>query len=116
MSKAQQGRGGMRMKPEDRAKHSVDLLNEKLTLTQEQKDSVYQFSLAEAKEQQALFQAGNNGGDRKANFEKMRSIREKTQQKIKGILTDEQQKAYDELVKEQRNRMQGQGRGRGRQG
>jgi len=113
MARAQQSRaGGMRMKPEERAKRSVDMLNEKLTLTQVQKDSIYQFSLNEAKEQQALFQTGGEGTDRRANFEKMKTLRETTQQKIKGLLTDEQQKSYDALLKEQQSKMQGR-RGRG---
>lgn len=115
MARAQQARSGgmMRLKPEERAKRSVEMLNKKLTLTQVQKDSIYQFSLDEAKEQQALFQRGGERTDRKANFDKMRALREKTQQKIKGVLSDEQQQSYNALLKEQQSKMQ-ERRGRGR--
>jgi len=105
LSMAQQNRGrGMRATPEERAKRSVEMLNKQLTLTQTQKDSVYQFSLNEAKEQQALFQASKDG-DRKEGFEKMRALREKTQQKIKGVLTEEQQKAYESLLQQRQKQM-----------
>jgi len=114
MAKAQQPRGdGMRLKPEERAQRSVENLDKALTLNQIQKDSIYQFSLYAAKEQQTLFQTGRNENNREANFAKMRAIREKTQQKIKGVLTEDQQRAYDALVKEQSGRMGGRRGGRG---
>lgn len=100
---AQQSRG-MRMDPEQRAKRSVDMLNKELTLTQVQKDSIYAFSLDEAKKQQKLFQQGN-ANNRRDNFEKMQGIRQESQEKIKSVLTDEQQKAYDKLLQERQNRM-----------
>jgi len=113
MAQQNRGRGGMRATPEERAKRSVEMLDKQLTLTQTQKDSIYQFSLNEAKEQQALFQGSKDGDDRKEGFEKMRALREKTQQKIKGVLTEEQQKAYDSLM-EQRQKQMRERRGGGR--
>ena len=101
---AQQSRGGMRMDPEQRAKRSVDMLNKELTLTQAQKDSIYVFSLDEAKKQQELFQQGD-ANNRRANFEKMKGIRQESQEKIKKVLTAEQQKTYDKLLQERQNRM-----------
>lgn len=101
---AQQSRSGMRMNPEQRAKRSVDMLNKELTLTQVQKDSIYAFSLDEAKKQQELFQQGN-ANNRRDNFEKMKGIRQESQEKIKSVLTDEQQKTYDKLLQERQNRM-----------
>lgn len=112
--KAQQ-RGGnrARLSPEDRAKRSVETLDKELTLTQTQKDSIYQFSLNEATEQQKLFQANGDANGRRSNFEKMRNLRADTQKKIKGILTEEQQKAYDVFIKEQQSRMSERREGRG---
>ena len=101
---AQQPRGGVRMAPEQRAKRSVDMLNKELTLTQVQKDSIYAFSLEEAKKQQELFQQGNTN-NRRDNFEKMVGIRQESQEKIKSVLTEEQQKVYDKLLQERQNRM-----------
>lgn len=103
----------MRLSPEERTKRSVETLDKELKLTQTQKDSIYQFSLNEAKEQQSLFQERGDESNRRNNFEKMRGLRADTQQKIKGVLTEEQQKAYDVLIKEQQNRM---GRRRGGRG
>lgn len=112
--KAQQ-RGGnrARLSPEDRAKRSVETLDKELTLTQTQKDSIYQFSLNEATEQQKLFQANGDANGRRSNFEKMRNLRTDTQKKIKRILTEEQQKVYDVFIKEQQSRMSGRREGRG---
>lgn len=101
---AQQSRGGMRMDPEQRAKRSVDMLSRELTLTQVQKDSIYAFSLDEAKKQQELFQQGD-ANNRRDNFEKMKGIRQESQGKIKSVLTDDQQKVYDKLLQERQNRM-----------
>ncbi|MEH6304453.1 hypothetical protein RYH73_02300 [Olivibacter sp. CPCC 100613] len=113
LAKAQQPRnGGMRLNPDERAKRTVEMLDKELQLNQTQKDSIYQFSLAEAKEQQTLFQSGRDESNRRASFEKMRTLREKSQQKIKGVLNDEQVKKYDTLLKERQNRMGGRRGGR----
>lgn len=104
LTNAQQPRNGMRANPEERAKRSVEMLDKELTLTSIQKDSIYQFSLNEAKDQQALFKQ-NDAGNRRENFEKMKGIREETQEKIKGLLTNDQQQKYDKLLQERQSRM-----------
>jgi len=103
ISMAQQ-RGGMRLSPEERAKRNVERLSEQLDLNQAQKDSVYRFSLDGAKEQQALFQQGSRE-DRREAFTKMRAINESTEDKIKAVLSEEQQKKYDTILQEQQERM-----------
>lgn len=110
-SQAQQ-RGG-RMNPEERAKRTVETLEQSLKLTAPQKDSVYAYSLEQAKEQQALFQQAGDGG-RAGIMEKMRVIREKTDTKIKAVLDETQKKQYDEQMKERQGRG-GFGGGGGRQ-
>ncbi len=108
-------RGGQqgRMSPEDRAKRTVEDLEKSLKLTKQQQDSVYAYSLTQAKEQQALFQQGQDG-DRQAMMGKMREIRANTDKKIRTILNDDQKAAYDKLMKERQNR-QGPGNRGGRQ-
>lgn len=115
-----QQRGGQgRMNPEERAKRTVENLEKPLKLTKEQKDSVYAYSLAQTKEQQALFQQGRDG-DRQAMMGKMREIQANTDKKIRAILNDDQKASYEELVKERQNRQRpgnrgGRPQGEGRQ-
>ena len=112
-SYAQPPQRGGQMSPEDRAKRMVEDLEKSLKLTKQQQDSVYAYSLAGSKEQQALFQQGRDG-DRQAMMGKMREIRANTDKKIRTILNDDQKAAYDKLVKERQNR-QGPGNREGRQ-
>lgn len=83
--------------PEEMAKNQVERLTEQLSLTKPQQDSILNYSLKVAKDQKAIFDAA--GDDRQAAFEKMRTIREESNNKIKSFLTKEQVVKYDELLK-----------------
>lgn len=107
-------RGGFNTNPEERVKAQVEHLEKELKLNAEQKDSIYKWSLEQAKEQQALFQ--DRSGDREQIREKMTALREKTNVKILSVLDEGQKAKYAEIQKEAAERMQrgnrgGQGRG-----
>jgi biopolymer transport protein ExbD len=92
---------GQRATPEERAKRQTEALVEKLGLTKEQKEKVYDIYLKSA---QSMPQRGEN-----VDREKMREQFQKTQKErdeaIKALLTEEQQKKYDELQKEMQEQM-----------
>lgn len=95
---AQKGQKGT---PEERAKWQTEALTEKLELTKEQQEKVYDICLKSA---QSMPQRGEN-----VDREKMREQFQKTQKEkdeaIKALLTEEQQKKYDELQAEMQKRM-----------
>src|SRR5690606_13086758 len=78
---------GQNRTPEERAKAEVERLSTALTLDQNQRDSIYKYSLEQTKEQQSLFQQGD--GDREKRIEQMRSSRAKYDTKIKSLLTED---------------------------
>jgi len=93
---------GMRMSPEARTKMMTDSLN----LTSTQQTQV----LAVLKTSQTQMDSVRNaGGDRTA----MRPIMMSSNQKILGILTDDQKAKYQAMMKNMRARMQQQGGGGG---
>ena len=108
------GGQGMNMNPEERAKGQADRLKEQLELTQVQYDSIYNYYVANAKEQAARREQMQNGGgmpaegDMQAMMEQMQKQREAQEKKIKSFLTDDQKKKYDE-IQEQRRQQRGQG-------
>ncbi|SEM82326.1 hypothetical protein SAMN05216436_10842 [bacterium A37T11] len=98
------GRGG-RPNPEDRAKRTAEDLEKELKLSPAQKDSVYSYVLSQSKEQQTLFKPGQGNEDREATMAKFKSLQEKTDTKIKSLLTDDQKTKYDAYLKQREERM-----------
>ena len=90
----------MRMSAEERTK----MLTDSLSLTAVQADSVLKIYKESDAERQKMFSSGE--GDRQARMEAMRSLAEKTDAKIEGLLTAEQKAKYDEMVKQRQSRMQ----------
>lgn len=93
---------GQNRTPEERAKAEVERLNTTLKLEQNQRDSIYKYSLEQTKEQQVLFQQGD--GDREKRMEQFRLSRDKYDTKIKSFLKEDQLKKYEEVQKERMQR------------
>ena len=81
-----------RMSPEDRTKQ----LKEQLSLTEEQTDSVLVIITNAQDEMRKAFRS-SNGGDRNTMRGTVHQQREKTNDEIARLLTDEQKKKFDEI-------------------
>jgi biopolymer transport protein ExbD len=92
---------GQRSTPEERAKRQTETLVEKLGLTKEQKEKVYNIYLKSA---QSMPQRGESV-DREKMREQFQKNQKERDEAIKALLTEEQQKKYDEIQKEMQSRM-----------
>lgn len=95
---AQQGQWAT---PEERAKRQTEALVEKLGLTKEQKEKVYDIYL---KSVQSMPQRGE-GVDREKMREQFQKTQKERDEAIKALLTEEQQKKYDDFQKEMQEQM-----------
>lgn len=103
-----------RRTPEEMAKTRTENLVEKLDLNKVQQDSIYQIYLKSA--EQTRGPRGNaDGSDREQRRAQMQKAQEQLNQDVRAILTADQQKKYDELLKEMQNRRPNNGNTRGRQ-
>lgn len=104
MATAQQGQGQRRgnMDPKEMAQRTVDRLAERLKLSQEQKDGIYQIQLAQSEEMRKAFSGG--GQDREGMRARMTEMREKTDKKILDLLDEGQKAEYKKMQEERRNR------------
>lgn len=96
--------GGQRMDPEERAKQQTAELKEELQLNEDQSTKLEELFVKSGKESQAMFEAMREGGDtdRSEMREKMQASREKQQEEVKKILTEEQFTKYEKLMQERR--------------
>jgi Spy/CpxP family protein refolding chaperone len=69
-----------------------------ITLTADQQKKVDSLKTAMTGEQQKLREEMQAGGDRQEMFGKMRELNKKYQDAIRGLLTPDQQKAFDENI------------------
>ncbi|HTI61379.1 hypothetical protein [Mucilaginibacter sp.] len=97
--------GGGRMSPEDRAKN----LQTQLKLNDDQTAKITAIYKAQAVKRDSIRTAAN--GDRDAMRSAMMPLMKETNDKVKAILTPEQQTAYQKMMEEMRARMQGGGGG-----
>jgi hypothetical protein len=111
----QQGRPGrperaQRMDPQQRLERRVSMLTERLQLSQQQATQLRQILTEEQTQTQALRQKAGGGADRESLRPEMQAIRQRTEQRIDGILTEQQRTTYRELResmrKERRKRPQ----------
>ena len=103
-----QGMQGMRMSVDDRVK----MLNDSLSLTKVQADSVRKIYVQADSDRAKLFE--KSGGDRSAMREAMQAMRDGIDKKIEALLTDEQKPKYAR-IKSQRRGMGGPPPGQRRQ-
>lgn len=104
----QQGRGrperGQRMDPAQRIERRVSMMTERLQLSSAQATQVRQILTQESEQMRAIFEKGQNGGDREALRPEMQAVREGTEKKIDAVLTESQRKSYAELREQMRQR------------
>lgn len=81
--------------PEDRAKRSTEMLTKQLDLTAEQQEKIYSINLDRAKEANAEMMEKRN--DQKEKIKKFKEARKEHNDKIKNVLTADQQTKWEEL-------------------
>lgn len=111
---AQQG-GGQRRTVEERVKATIERLTTELQLSKEQQvklDTVFTTSFKAMQKMREDAQASGNRPDRAA-FEKINNERD---EKVKGILSEEQYKKYQEQMEAMRQRGGNRGGGGGGNG
>lgn len=99
-SQAQQG---PQRNPEEMAKRNLEMLDKRLSLTEDQKTKISAIVLSHRKSMDSLRNVA--GADRQAMRSKMQPFQQAHQEKIKAVLTDSQKKSYEAFITEQQNRM-----------
>ncbi len=89
--------------PEQRAQMATDALEKKLSLTADQKTKVYALNLERAQRMEKTMKSEREF--RKEQMEKQKAMMEDSDKKLSKILTKEQQKSYEDMKKESRERM-----------
>ncbi|MBC7566783.1 MAG: hypothetical protein H7223_07425 [Pedobacter sp.] len=104
-SQAQQGQGGGRQMgtPEERAKRSVDMLTEKLTLNADQKTKVTAIYFEQNAKMKKL--RDSVGDDRAAMRALMVKGNESTESKIEALLSADQKKLFTAWKEERKEMM-----------
>jgi hypothetical protein len=104
---------------EERARKYTDKLTEKLGLSADQKNQVYDINLAAAKQVDGL-RANNQPGkvDRPENVQKRKAIEEERDSKIVALLSDEQKTKYNQYKEEKKakalDKLKNKGKGKGK--
>jgi periplasmic protein CpxP/Spy len=97
----QQGRArperGQRMDPAQRLERRVGMLTERLQLSTQQATQIRQILTQEQTDMQALRQKGQGGASRESLRQEMETIRQRTDQQVEGVLTEQQRTKYREL-------------------
>jgi Spy/CpxP family protein refolding chaperone len=97
-------RGGHNVAPEQKAERMSKVLQQKLTLSQDQYAKVNTILLKRATQMDSL-KANRSNTDRKANRESRKAIMTQTDADLKTVLTADQQKTYTELKAQLKERM-----------
>jgi Spy/CpxP family protein refolding chaperone len=94
----QQGRTrperGQRMDPQQRLERRVSMMIERLQLSQQQATQIRQILSEEQTQMQALRQKAEGGADRESLRPEMQSIRQRSEQRIEAVLTEQQRATY----------------------
>jgi Spy/CpxP family protein refolding chaperone len=97
-------RGGHNVAPEQKAQRMSKVLQQKLTLSEDQYAKVNTILLKRATQMDSL-KANHSKTDRKANRESRKAIMTQTDADLKTVLTADQQKTYTELKAQLKERM-----------
>jgi hypothetical protein len=97
-------KGGMK-NPAQRAERMTGMLQKKLNLSDDQSVKVKAIFVARAAQVDSL--KAKNPGDRKANREAFKALKRDTDKQLQAILTADQQKAYNELKAQMKERHKG---------
>ena len=94
----QQGRTrperGQRMDPQQRLERRDSMMIERLQLSQQQATQIRQILSEEQTQMQALRQKAEGGADRESLRPEMQSIRQRSEQRIEAVLTEQQRATY----------------------
>jgi spermidine/putrescine-binding protein len=97
----QQGRTrpdrGERMDPAQRIERRVGMMTERLQLSTEQATRIRQILTQEQTEMRALWQKAEGDASRESLRPEMKALRERTEQQIEGVLSEQQRTTYREL-------------------
>ena len=114
----QQGRSrperGERMDPAQRVERRVGMLTERLQLSTEQATRIRQILTQQQTEMRTLRQKAEGGASRESLRPEMKSLHERTEQQIEGVLSEQQRTRYRELRESMRKQRGERGRGEGR--
>jgi hypothetical protein len=91
------GQRGERMDPAQRLERRMSTLNERLQLSTQQAAQIRQILTQEQTQMQALRQKAEGGASRESLQAEMRAIRQRTEQQIEDVLTEQQRATYREL-------------------
>ena len=98
---AQQGKGGEKPNPEERAKQMTERLATELDLNEAQKKQVLAINMEYAKKREAEMEA------RKAEMEARKKEQQGQEAKIQAVLTDDQKAKWVELKDERKEHRKG---------
>jgi Spy/CpxP family protein refolding chaperone len=91
------GQGSERINPQQRLERRMAMLTERLQLSQQQATQIRQIMMQEQTQTQALWQKVEDGASRESLRPEMQSIRQRTEQQIEAVLTEQQRATYREL-------------------
>ena len=105
-----QGRGQGNFDPAAMADRQIEQMKETLNLSEEQEKQLREIMIQNSEEMQQMRgnTQGAGTGDREAMREQMQQMRDKQNEKMKSVLTDEQWETYQAQQEEMRSR-RGQG-------
>ncbi len=106
------GQRGERMNPEQRVERRVGVLTERLQLSTQQAAQVRQILTQEQTQMQALRQKAQGGADRESLRPEMQAIRQRGEQQLEAVLTEQQRATYRELRESMRKERGERGEGR----
>jgi len=98
-----QPEGGRRFSSEDRVERQLTAMKDRLDLSEEQSETIQ--GILEKYVQEMEDFRETNQGDREEMRIKMRSVNKEQNKEIKAVLTEEQLPIYEEMRKEQGERM-----------
>jgi fatty acid-binding protein DegV len=97
-------KGGMK-NPAQRAERMTGMLKNKLNLSDDQSAKVKAIFVARAAQVDSL--KAKNPGDRKANHQAFKALKQDTDKQLQAVLTADQQKTYSELKAQMKERHKG---------
>ena len=91
--------------PEEKARMMTEKMQEKLDLTKDQYNKVYQLNLETAKQMQQMREQRNE--DKEANRAQMKQFRAEREAKLNAVLTAEQQQKLEAMKAERKKKHHG---------
>ncbi len=90
--------------PEERANKRTKMLTKRLNLSPEQSEKIYTIILSQVTNADQI--RDNSNGDIRQMRQNLHALGENTDAKLSGVLSQDQEKAYEDFKMEQKNRIQ----------